>query len=921
VTALIGANRAWIETLYAQYLESPSSVDPAWQAFFLEWNDGAMQARDVVKPPPIRRSIFGGRVASDSVGKALHTEKNSAVLQLISAYRRNGHLVANLDPLGLKARRELPQLTLQYHGLTEDDLDTVFHVGRLAGPSHRTLADIVDRCEQTYCAGLGAEFMYIRDEERRRWLESKIEESGGRLKLDRKTALRVLQKLTAADHFEAFIDTKFAYKKRFSIEGGEATIPLLDLLLTTAADLGVESAAIGMAHRGRLNVLANILGKAHGDIFEEFDDKFERPDYLGSGDVKYHLGYSGDVKTGAGRDLHVSLAFNPSHLEFVAPVVVGHVRGRQDHFGDSEHKKQLAVLIHGDAAIAGQGISFETIQLARLPGYTVGGSIHLVINNQIGFTTPVESARSSEHCTDVVKAILMPVLHVNAEDLGAVAFAARLAAEYRQRFGEDIILDLICYRKYGHNEGDEPTLTNPVMYSAVHKRKTPLQMYADSMIAQGVLTAADIEAASADFRAHLDAEFERARDPARAETELGGLWKGMHHTMMLPALEYQTGLERSKLTDLLLRTAQVPESFELHRKVARAVINKRQAMARGEAPLDWGAAETLAYASLLVENRPVRLSGQDAGRGTFAHRHAVLHDQKTGAPHIPLNHLGKQAPFDVYDSPLIEGAVVGFEFGYSLARPNALVVWEAQFGDFANGAQVLLDQFVSSSEAKWNRSSGLVLLLPHGYEGQGPEHSSARLERFLQMSGDDNWRVVNPTTPSQIFHLIRSQMLRSYRKPLVVMTPKSVLRHPKAVSSLDELAGGFFQPVIDDGAADPDAVQRVVLCSGKVYYDLLEGLEARAESRVAIIRVEQLYPLDAELTRILDRYTEAEEIVWCQEEPRNMGAFGEMLSQLIEMTGLPVRYAGRKRAAAPATGSPKIHKAEQAKLVAEALEF
>ena len=921
--ALNGANRAWIEALYAQYLVSPSSVDASWRAFFAEWRDeDGVDPAQVVTPPPVRRSIFGGRAAGAMAGRSEHTHKNAAVLQLISAYRRNGHLVADLDPLGLRERRELPQLTLRYHGLSESDLDSTFHTGRLAGPKHATLREILARCEATYCGTLGSEFMYIRDERRRRWLEQRIEEAGGRSALDRTTALRVLDKLASAEKFESFIHTKFLGAKRFSVEGGEAVIPFLDVLIDTASKLGVTAATIGMAHRGRLNVLANILGKAHGDIFEEFEDKGDRPDHLGSGDVKYHMGYSADVDTPSGGTIHLNLAFNPSHLEFVAPVVDGAVRARQDHFGDTERKTALSIIIHGDAAIAGQGIATETINLGRLEGYDNGGSIHVVVNNQIGFTTPPEDSRSSEHCTDIVKVILLPVLHVNADDLGAVAFAARLAAEYRQEFGQDIVIDLWCYRKYGHNEADEPAFTNPLMYERVRARRTPLEVFAQEAIGQGVLTAADVQATNTRIREHLDAELTRARTADLAQGQLAGLWKGLHVGFDPAAVTYPTKIGADVALDILQKTGAVPPSVNAHRKVQR-ILAGRRAMAEGKRPLDWAAGEALAFGSLVLERHPVRLTGQDSGRGTFSHRHAVLHDQGTGAKWAPLAHLDPtQATFEVIDSPLSEAGCLGFEYGYTLIRPDALVLWEAQFGDFVNGAQVIIDQFISSSEPKWNRCSGLVLLLPHGYEGQGPEHSSARLERFLTLSGEDNWRVMNLTTPAQYFHALRSQMMRNFRKPLVVLTPKSLLRHPRAVSPLPEFSEGWFKPLIEDADVDPAAVRRAVLCSGKVYYDLLAHREENKLDGVALLRLEQLYPFPDDLiTEALGRFGGLEDVVWCQEEPMNMGAWSFVAPLLHELCDAPVRYVGRSRAASPATGSKHLHETEQADLVNRAIHL
>ena len=919
-TALNAANRPWIEEQYARFLESPSSVTPAWQTFFKAWKDPGNPSReDVVSPRPARRSIFGGRIAADVQDRAVHTHKNAAVMELISNYRRNGHLVAKLDPLGLREKRELPQLSLAYHGLVDEDLDQIFHTGRFGPPM--PLREIIARLENIYCSSIGAEYQYIRDIRRRRWLERRIEGEGYNIHLDRETALNVLDKLVAAENFENFIHRKYVGAKRFSIEGGESLIPMLDTLLETAADLGVQDVAIGMAHRGRLNVLANILGKAHSDIFEEFEDNFERPEYLGSGDVKYHLGYSGEKVSRTGNRIQVNLAFNPSHLEFVGPVVEGQVRGKQDHFGDVGRKRSLSVIIHGDAAIAGQGIVSETLNLGGLEGYDNGGTIHIVVNNQIGFTTPSESSRSSEHCTDIVKAILLPVLHVNADDLAAVALAARIAAEYRQEFGKDIVLDLWCYRKYGHNEGDEPLFTNPMMYSRVRTRQTPLEVFIERAVREEVLTRDDVASAVSRVRDHLEGELGKARAQSDREHQLGGLWKGLHAGFDPAAKSYETAVSLDKLQPLMEALHSVPADFTAHSKIHR-MFRKRMEMAAGEMPLDWSLAEALAFATLLKENHPIRLTGQDSGRGTFSHRHAVLHDQQDGSLFVPLNHLGgEQAEVDIYDSPLSEAAALGFEFGYTLIRPNALVLWEAQFGDFVNGAQVLIDQFVSSSEAKWNRASGLVMLLPHGYEGQGPEHSSARLERFLQLSGEDNWRVMNLSEPSQLFHAIRSQLHRNFRKPLIIMTPKSLLRHPRCVSPLKDFTDRGFQTVLPDGQA-AGKVRRVVLCSGKVYYDLLVAREAAAEDRLALVRLEQLYPFDAEAVQAaLAPYDEQTQLVWCQEEPKNMGAWSFIAPQLMETTGKPVYYLGRDRAASPATGSKFLHDQEQTAIIRQALEF
>ena len=919
LSGLHAGNRVFIEDLYARWLDSPSAVSAGWQDFFTNYEGRTPRSSaDVVDPPAVYRSIFGGAAAADVADQAEHVRKNAAVVQYISAWRRNGHMVARLDPLGVKVSPHLAQLDLDYHGLSEADLDSSFHVGRLAGPKVATLREIRARCEATYGGTVGAEFMYIRDEGRRHWVERRIEEAAGDYTLPRKLALRILDKMVAADRFEDFVHTKYIGAKRFSVEGGEALIPLLDSLIQCSADLGVKEIVFGMAHRGRLNVLANILGKAHGDIFEEFEDKGERPDARYSGDVKYHLGWSCDVPTENGGTIHLSLAFNPSHLEFVNPVVEGLVRGKQDHFLDTRRALAMPVLIHGDAAFIGQGVVAETVNLSRLPGYETGGTVHIAANNQVGFTTPPESSRSSEHCTDIVKVVLPPVLHVNADDLGAVAFVARLAAEYRQTFRDDIVIDLVCYRRYGHNEGDEPGFTNPQMVEAIRRRNAPLQVYFEAMEQAGILRRADLDGSITRTRAHLDRELERAKTQARTG-ELAGLWKGMQGGLATQADQHPTIVGEGDLKSLAVALSRYPATFAIHPKVRR-ILDGRRETAEGSSPIDWALGEHLAFASLLAEGFPVRLSGQDSGRGTFSHRHSVLHDQKTGATHVPLNELGRaQACYEVFDSPLSEAAVLGFEYGYTLVRPASLVIWEAQFGDFANGAQVLIDQFVSSGEAKWNRCSGLVLMLPHGYEGQGPEHSSARLERFLQLSGNDNWRVVYPTTPAQLFHVLRSQQHRSFRKPLVLMSPKSLLRHPSVSSTWKDLSEGSFQRVIPDPHADPDRVRRVVFCSGKVYYDLVAAQRAGERRDIDLARVEQVFPFPAQEIRAeLGRFPQARPL-WCQEEPRNMGAWSFVSEEAREQLGVEFQYVGRSRAAAPATGSKHLHDEEQRALVAQAL--
>ena len=848
--------------------------------------------------------------------------RQERVDQLVRAYRVRGHAIADLDPLG-RGRKHHPELELSYYGLSEDDLDLPFSSRTIHGAKVLTLRRIMQRLHNTYCKHIGVQYMHIDDLQVQAWLQSRMEDTENHRVLSADEQRRILRKLTEAELFETFIHKKYLGAKRFSLEGAESLLPLVDLAIEEAARHGVHHVVIGMAHRGRLNVLSNILGKKPEQIFEEFEDKDPHA-FIGRGDVKYHAGFDSVRKTETGRDMHLSLAFNPSHLEFVTPVVQGRVRGKQERHNDADRSGVLGLVIHGDAAFAGQGVVQESLNMSQLTGYTTGGTIHVIVNNQVGFTTPPESSRSSAYATDVAKMLEIPVFHVNGEHPDAVAQAIQVAMEFRTRFKRDVVIDMYCYRRHGHNEGDEPRFTQPVMYQWVDRQRTVRENYVKNVLELGQLSAAEVEQIAEECKDRLETGLSRARDEQNGSSrsfdfslELDAIWKHYHGGYWRLAEATPTGVDKARLVRLLGQITEVPAGFAINAKLKR-IVGQRAEMAAGDKPLDWGAGEALAFASLVEDGIPVRLSGQDAGRGTFAHRHSVWHDQKTGEAYIPLDKVNPKTRFRVFDSPLSECSVLGFDYGYSLEWPDALVIWEAQFGDFANGAQVIIDQFLTSSEDKWNRLTGLVLLLPHGFEGQGPEHSSARLERFLNLAAEDNIQVMNLTTPAQLFHALRQQQVRKLRKPLVIMTPKSLLRHPQAVSTLDDLAEGRFQPVIDDTAVDPKAVRRVLLCSGKVYYDLLAEREARGATDHAIVRLEQLYPIaDDELGAILDRYPNADEARWVQEEPVNMGAwvfvrfrFGGKICGRMRLTRVT-----RPESASPATGSKASHEIEQRHVV------
>jgi 2-oxoglutarate dehydrogenase E1 component len=924
---LYGGNATFIEELYDQYLENPTSVAEPWSDFFGRLQQEGL--RDRSHQPVIesfRRKGGGGRVVVHAGGEmdARAAEKQAAVLRLINAWRMRGHQLAKIDPLQLNQELHEPpprDLDPLFHHLTRQDMETVFNTGSLVAPERMTLREIIAFCEEVYGGTIGAEYMHITRTPEKRWIQARLEGSRAKLDLGVERRIALLERLTAAEGLERYLHSKYVGQKRFSLEGGEALIPLLDELLQRSGSHGIKETALGMAHRGRLNVLVNILGKVPMELFEEFEGK-KKNTGKGSGDVKYHMGFSSDLETPGGL-LHLALGFNPSHLEIINPVIEGSVRARQQRRGDQEGKQVLPILIHGDAAFAGQGVVMETLQMSNTRGYATGGTLHIVINNQVGFTTsnPVDS-RSTFHCTEVAKMVQAPIFHVNGDDPEAVLFVTQLALDYRMEFGKDVVIDLVCYRRHGHNEADEPAATQPMMYKIIRARPTTRQLYAERLVADGVLDQAATEQMVTAYRDALDEGRLVARGIVPPKpSEFSVDWTPYLHKEWTN--DGDTSVAAPRLRALADRLLTIPAGVEMHPRVERIYTDRRK-MAAGAAPIDWGFGETMAYATLLTEGYPVRLAGQDTGRGTFFHRHAVLHNQHDGSSYIPLRHLADdQAHFIVIDSLLSEEAVMGFEYGFATADPTSLVIWEAQFGDFANGAQVVIDQFISSGESKWGRLCGLALFLPHGFEGQGPEHSSARLERFLQLCAEQNMQVCVPTTPAQIFHLLRRQVVRDFRKPLVVMTPKSLLRHKLAVSTIEDLTQGQYQVVIDEiDDLDATQVERVVLCAGKVYYDLLEARRAQELDQVALVRMEQLYPFPREaLTAVMARYPHARQVVWCQEEPRNQGAWYQQRHHYKICIGSKRKlyYAGRNASASPAAGSFTEHAAQQQRLVEKAL--
>jgi 2-oxoglutarate dehydrogenase E1 component len=926
-TALSGGNAGFIEDLYEQFLRDPSSLDPAWVNYFKGLQGSGVE----IAHGPIRERLLAraqkpaAAAASPAPGTPSDgaSAKQGAVSRLIQVYANRGHLIANLDPLGLQERAKPYVLDLQYFGLSDADLDTEFFTGSRnhAIPERTTLRNILRDLKFIYTDTIGAEFAHVSDTEERLWLQDGFQVGRMQHRFSAEEKKNILWQLTAAEGLERYLHTKYVGQKRFSLEGGDSLIPSLDDLVQYGGKGGVEETIIGMAHRGRLNVLVNLLGKSPKDLFSEFEGQYDLAKLRGSGDVKYHKGFSADLKTASG-NVHVALAFNPSHLEVVNPVVEGSARARQERRGDTLGEKVLPVQIHGDAAFAGQGVNMETLQLSQARGFHTGGTVHIIINNQIGFTTSdPHDARSTVYCSDVAKMIEAPILHVNADDPEAVCFVTRFALDYRMKFHKDVVIDLVCYRRHGHNEADEPAATQPLMYQIIRKKPTVRQLYAEKLAAQGILSAAEASAMMEQYRSGLD----EGKPQARAALGLVGNRYTVDWSEYLGAdwEPVKTGVDLGRLRALGKAITTYPTDWNLHPRVL-AIMQAREKMVNGDLALDWGCAENLAYASLVQEGYPIRLTGQDSGRGTFFHRHAVLHDQVTGRSYVPLQHIASNQPkFTITDSVLSELAVMGFEYGFSTTEPRCLTIWEGQFGDFGNGAQIVIDQFISSGEAKWGRVSGITLFLPHGYEGQGPEHSSARLERFLQLCAEFNMQVCIPSTPAQMFHLLRRQMLRALRKPLIIMTPKSLLRHPLSVSRLEELSGSGFQTVIDEiDELKPSAVTRIVFCSGKVYFDLLKSRRESKVESVAIVRLEQLYPFPSEeYQAILQKYSNAREIVWCQEEPQNQGSWYQIRHRLQSKLdeNYELLYAGRAGAAAPATGIAALHEQQQKNLVTAAL--
>jgi len=926
---LFGGNAVYVEDLYETYLENPNSVPETWQRFFSGIAD---TDRDAVSHRELRDALAAGKLPAlaSSQPKAPRivaaNEKQAAVSRLIQVYSLRGHQIADLDPLKLTRRRMPAVLKLDYLGLGEADMDTEFFAGGLggSGEARMPLREILRILRQVYCGKVGADFAHLSRGRERLWIRERLERGMLGEPFSEEERRVILEQVTAAEGIERYLHTKYVGQKRFSLEGGDSLIPMLDHLIQRGGVAGIQECVIGMAHRGRINVLVNVLGKAPQELFSEFEGNFDLQTMTGSGDVKYHLGFSSDIHT-PGDNVHVVLAFNPSHLEIVNPVVEGSVRARQERRGDDVGSEILPVLIHGDAAFAGQGVVTETFQLSQARSFSTGGTVHIVVNNQIGFTTSdPRDARSTPYCSDVAKMIEAPVFHVNGDDPQACVFVTQLALEFRQTFNKDVVIDVFCYRRHGHNEADEPAATQPRMYQTIKKHPTVRQLYAAHLVEAGVVDATEPDQMVEAYRERLD-----AGDPL-PQAVLGNIgneytvnWEPYHSAD--PEAEVETAISAEEMEYLGREITRIPRGFTLHPRVAR-IIADRERMAAGELPMDWGFAELMAYGSILNAGFRIRLTGQDSRRGTFFHRHAALYDQSTGRSYLPLDDVdNRRGSFTVTDSLLSEEAVMGFEYGFATTDPETLVIWEGQFGDFANGAQVVIDQFITSGEAKWGRLCGMALFLPHGYEGQGPEHSSARLERFLQLCAENNISVCVPSTPAQMFHMLRRQILRRLRRPLIVMTPKSLLRHRLASSPLSDLQTGTFQRIIGDtDEPDRDKVERVVFCSGKVFYDLLEARRSNQVEDVAIVRIEQLYPYPIrEYAEAIEYYPNANEIVWCQEEPQNQGAWYQIRHRLQEPLGQEhqLYYAGRPHAAAPASGIFKLHVQQQQALVEAALRI
>ncbi len=929
-SAYYGANAPFIEDLFEAYLNDPASVPDTWRAHFDSLPPVNGSPVDDHSHRQVQDAFLKlahdphSRIPCSSGLTALAAERQAKVLRLINAYRVRGHQNARLDPLNLQPQVSLPDLQPSYYGLGKEDMDAVFNTGSLFAPDQLPLRDILELVQTVYTGTVGSEYMHITNTEEKRWIQQRLETYRLIPELDDEQRRWILHMLTAAEGIEKFMHARYVGQKRFSLEGGESLIPMLDELIQRAGRDGTREVVIGMAHRGRLNVLANIIGKPPARIFDEFEGRRQVVDegILSSGDVKYHKGFSNDVDTPGGL-LHITLGFNPSHLEIIGPVVHGSVRARQQRRQDRTGEEVLPVILHGDAAFAGQGVNMEMFNMSQARGYTVGGTVHIVVNNQIGFTTSnTLDSRSTAYCTDVAKVVHAPIFHVNGDDPEAVIFVTRMALDYRNRFRKDVVIDLVCYRRHGHNEADEPAVTQPMMYQKIRNHQPVRAAYADHLIASQLITPAENQ----EYVEKIRAEFDEGRCVGRpsvcrvdkAQQVDWAKYQGIHWDHPC-----DTGFDPGRFEALAGQIVTPPGDFNLHPRVKR-IMEDRRSMAQGDKLVDWGFAENMAYATLLNEGVPIRISGQDCRRGTFFHRHAMLRNQDTGESYIPLRNLHPEQPnFTVIDSVLSEEAVLAYEYGYASADPTALVIWEAQFGDFANGAQVVIDQFITSAGAKWGLYCGLVMLLPHGYEGQGPEHSSARLERYMQLCAEHNIQVCVPTTPSQIYHLLRRQIRRPFRHPLVVMSPKSLLRHPLATSSLDSLTHGAFETVIDEiDPIDPNAVTQVVLCAGKVYFDLLQARRTRELNHVALVRIEQLYPFPrADFEAMVDRYPNAHLFVWCQEEPQNQGAWDQIKHRFhkLHSSQRELIYAGRPSAAAPATGYHQVHQEEQEKLVDDAL--
>jgi len=928
-----GGNLEYIEGLFESYLVDPNSVSEEWRKCFDQLprvSEG--QSTDVPHSVVQEQFVQLGKnkfrfqpAAVSAAASSGHEQKQIKVMQLISAYQMRGHQHANLDPLGLQGRNQVPDLDLAYHQLTGADLDEEFSTGNLFfSKDVMKLKDIIAGLEKTYCSSIGYEFMYLVDTQEKRWIQQRVESSQSDPQYSHETRKNLLERLTAAEGLEKYLASRYPGAKRFGLEGAESLIPMMNELIQRSGALGAKEVVIGMAHRGRLNVLVNTLGKNPKDLFDEFEGKKL---VNTSGDVKYHQGFSSNVMTEGG-EVHIALSFNPSHLEIVSPVVEGSVRARQDRRNDTSGKTVVPISIHGDSAFAGQGVVMETFQMSQTRGYRTGGTVHIVVNNQVGFTTNrQEDVRSTQYSTDVAKMIQAPIFHVNGDDPEAVLFVTQLALDYRYEFGRDVVIDLVCYRRRGHNETDEPSGTQPLMYQVINKLKTTRTLYAESLVSDNVVTKAEEKQLVDENREDLD----HCRHVSKSlvlESQTGSFVDWTPYIGVDWTDAGDTTYPLTKLQALAKKLTQVPDGIVVQRQVQK-IYQDRDKMTAGALPINWGYAETLAFATLLEQDYPLRITGQDAGRGTFSHRHAVIHSQKDGSSYIPLKHLSEgQPPLDLYDSYLSEEAVLAFEYGYATTAPKGMVVWEAQFGDFANGAQVVIDQFITSGEHKWGRLCGLTMLLPHGYEGQGPEHSSARLERYMQLCAEFNIQVCVPTTPAQIYHILRRQAIRPMRRPLIILSPKSLLRHKQAISSLEDLSEGSFKTVLPDSSskADPADVKRLVICSGKIYYDLINRREELARDDVAVIRLEQLYPFPyKDFEAVLAPYTNVETLVWCQEEPKNQGAWHanrHRMNRVLEdlYPQLKIRFAGRISSAAPAAGYMSIHIEEQEALVNDAIQ-